>query len=44
LDRRHRLKEKQHGDDIRKQQALVEKQTAEEFDGKRHRTVDELTK
>lgn len=35
LDRRHRLKDKQHGKDIRKEQSVVEKETEEEFEQKK---------
>ena len=44
LDRRHRLKEKQHGNDIRKEQAVIEKQTHEEFEQKKKETNDDLAK
>lgn len=35
LDRRHRLKDRQHGKDIRKEQSVVEKETEEEFEKKK---------
>lgn len=44
LDRRHRLKEKQHGSHIRQEQASVEKDAVEEFDQKKKSTLDEISK
>jgi len=38
LDRRHRMKEKQHGKDIRKEQEAVEQKALEEFEQKKEAT------
>lgn len=35
LDRRHRMREKQHGKDIRKEQEQVEQKAAEEYEKKK---------
>lgn len=35
LDRRHRLKDKQHGKEIRKEQAAIEKEAADQYESKK---------
>jgi hypothetical protein len=42
LDRRHRMKEKQHGKDIRKEQEAVEQKALADFEQKKEDTKDKL--
>ena len=44
LDRRHRMREKQHGKDIRKEEQQIEQQAADEYERMNKETKDQLAK